>query len=404
MRKGVFNRLDSKEKEMAQSLIEMCRIPAYHPSSGGDGEAEKAKHIEGLAKALGLKSRLFRATDKRVSAGYRPNLVVYPDKFPGNDTKNVWLVAHTDVVPPGELAKWKTPPFEPRIKAGKIFGRGVEDNGQAIVSSLYALWALKEEGIETNAAIALVADEETGSEKGIQHLISKKLFKKEDLIVISDWGTTAGNCIEIAEKSILWCRLTTEGKQVHASLPHLGLNAFRAASRLLCTIDERLHERFGMTNEIFDPPFSSFEPTKKEPNVQNINTIPGTDVFHFDCRVLPDYDLDDVIALIKKVAKNAERKNDVKIKVEFVQKERSPPTPENCEVVQKVKDALKEVRGIDAKIVGIGGGTCAAFFRKKGYEVAVWQTNDFTAHQANENMKIKNMVADAKVFTHVFSK
>ncbi|MEM2118682.1 MAG: M20/M25/M40 family metallo-hydrolase, partial [Candidatus Bathyarchaeia archaeon] len=47
---------------------------------------------------------------------------------------------------------------------------------------------------------------------------------------------------------------------------------------------------------------------------------------------------------------------------------------------------------------GIGGGTCAAFFRKIGIPAAVWCTHDEMAHQPNEYAKIENMVNDAKVF------
>lgn len=401
--KKVFRRLASKENEMVKDMIEMCRIPAYHPSSGGNGEVEKAKHLEGLIKSLGLKYRISRAADKSVTSGYRPNLIVHQNKFPKDEKKRVWLVAHTDVVPPGDLTKWKNPPFEPQVKSGRIFGRGVEDNGQAVISSLYALWALNEEGIETNAVIGLVADEETGSKKGLYHLISKGIFKKDDLFLVPDWGNSSGDSIEIAEKSLLWVKIVTEGRQVHASLPHKGINAFRAASYLLCSVDEKLHEKFGSRNELFNPPFSTFEPTKKESNVPNVNTVPGTDIFYFDCRVLPEYNLDDVITIIGDQVVRVEKERNVKVKLEFVQKDRSPPTAENSEIVQKLKKGLKEVRGLDAKPVGIGGGTCAAPLRKKGFNVAVWQTVEGTAHQINESIKIKNMVKDAKIYSHIFS-
>ena len=92
----------------------------------------------------------------------------------------------------------------------------------------------------------------------------------------------------------------------------------------------------------------------------------------------------------------------VKVKLEVVQKERSPPTPENSAIVRKVRRAVKEVVGIETKLVGIGGGTCAAHFRKRGFQVAVWHTVEGKAHSVNEYMKIDNMVQDAKVFAHLF--
>ncbi|UCD92845.1 MAG: hypothetical protein JSV43_02695 [Methanobacteriota archaeon] len=53
-------------------------------------------------------------------------------------------------------------------------------------------------------------------------------------------------------------------------------------------------------------------------------------------------------------------------------------------------------------MVGIGGGTCAAYFRQKGLDACVWFTGDQTAHAANEYCKIDNLIDDAKVFASVF--
>jgi succinyl-diaminopimelate desuccinylase len=61
-------------------------------------------------------------------------------------------------------------------------------------------------------------------------------------------------------------------------------------------------------------------------------------------------------------------------------------------------EAIKKLRGVEPKIGGIGGGTCAAFFRKIDVPAVVWCTIDETAHQPNEYAKIENLVNDAKVF------
>jgi succinyl-diaminopimelate desuccinylase len=61
-------------------------------------------------------------------------------------------------------------------------------------------------------------------------------------------------------------------------------------------------------------------------------------------------------------------------------------------------EAIKKLRGVEPKIGGIGGGTCAAFFRKIDVPAVVWSTIDETAHQPNEYTKIENIVNDAKIF------
>jgi succinyl-diaminopimelate desuccinylase len=70
----------------------------------------------------------------------------------------------------------------------------------------------------------------------------------------------------------------------------------------------------------------------------------------------------------------------------------------NSEIAALLKKAIKEGRGLDARVGGIGGGTCAAFFRKIGIPVVVWSTVDEVAHQSNEYAKVENMVNDAKIF------
>ena len=101
--------------------------------------------------------------------------------------------------------------------------------------------------------------------------------------MVPDSGNPEGSLIEIAEKSILWLGFKTTGKQCHGSKPQLGINAFSAASYLVTKLT-KLHKIFDAVDPLFDPPVSTFEPTKKEANVGNINTIPGEDVFYMDCR------------------------------------------------------------------------------------------------------------------------
>jgi succinyl-diaminopimelate desuccinylase len=145
---------------------------------------------------------------------------------------------------------------------------------------------------------------------------------------------------------------------------------------------------------------STFEPTKKERNVDAVNVIPGEDIAYFDCRILPSYNLDEVLGDIQGLLSYYEEKTGAKITLELLQKQSSPMLEtDNAEVVLKLKAAIKEARGIDATVGGIGGGSCAAFFRKQGIPAVVWSTIMELAHQPNEYAKVSGMVADAKVFS-----
>jgi succinyl-diaminopimelate desuccinylase len=209
--------------------------------------------------------------------------------------------------------------------------------------------------------------------------------------------------IEVAEKSICWVKFTVMGKQAHASRPDSGNNAHRAGAYMIVHLDRALHEKFPDEDPVFDPPVSTMEPTKKEANVDNVNTIPGEDVFYFDCRILPKYRLEDVLQFIKAQAQEVAAQSGVEVVVEAVQSQQAaPPTPVDADVVKRLSAAVKHVYGVQARPQGIGGGTVAALLREKGFEAAVWGRMDETAHQPNEYCHIGNMIGDAKVFAHLF--
>ncbi len=317
------------EKEMVETLKGLIRIPAVHPNSGGEGEMKKANYLNELINGFGFDSI------ERYDAEGRPNIVA---RINGKTDKTIWAVTHMDVVPAGDLKLWKTNPFEPVVKDAKIYGRGTEDNGQELVASLYAAKAVIDEKIkpENNICLAFVSDEETGSRYGITHLLSQKLFKKEDYIIVPDGGNESGTLIEVAEKAVLWLKIKTKGKQCHASMPEKGTNAFRAATIFGYKLGT-LYSKFNKKDPLFSPPISTFEPTKKESNVPNVNTIPGTDVFYLDSRILPEYKTEEVLQFIKNIAADVESETGAKIEIESVNREESTRTSPDAPVVKKLK-------------------------------------------------------------------
>ena len=403
--KDLSQSIEDLRDEMIVFLTEMCRIQAIAPDSGGKGEADRASFLLMKLARMGFTDvKVIEAPDKRVPSGSRPNIIV---TVRGKNRKlpAVWVVTHMDIVPEGDRALWKTDPFDPVLKKDRIYGRGMEDNGQSLVASIYAAKALLDSGLKQgrDVKLAIVSDEEVGSKYGIQYLIQKGLFGKRDLILVPDAGSPDGSKIEVVEKSHLQLKVTTHGKQAHASRPHKGVNAFAAASKFVARIGDELYREFHLQDPMFDPPFSTFECTKKEPNVPNVNTIPGEDVFHMDCRVLPDIDLEDVMKTIRKVARAVEKETGARITFEDVRKGNAPQaTPTDSPIVKNLQKAVRDIRKIRAKPMGIGGGTCAAYFREKGLPAAVWETNDELAHEPNEYCRISNLVGDAKVMARLF--
>ncbi len=397
--------IDAESSEMIKLQSELVAIPAIGPINGGSGEAEKAKYLLDYLSGLSLNIKEYNAPDNSVPAGYRPNLVVRLEGI--NRNRTIWIMTHLDIVPPGSKDLWQTDPFQAVVKDGKIYGRGTEDNQQEMVASIIAIKVLKSLGLTPNydVCLLLVADEETGSKFGVQYLVNNypELFKKDDLFVVADAGNEDGTLLEIAEKSMLWLKFIVYGKQAHASAPHHGLNAHRVAANLICHLDKFFKKRYKAKNRLFSPPISTFEPTKKESNVPNINTIPGEDIFYFDCRILPEYDIQNIITDLQEELAKFQTKYSAKIVLEKVQGEQAaPPTSTDADIVKLLKQAIKKVYNVNAKPRGIGGGTVAAILRRHGFPAVVWGKFANTAHQPNEYCIIENMVNDAKVYACLF--
>ncbi|MCX7982096.1 MAG: M20 family metallo-hydrolase [Syntrophales bacterium] len=402
----VCGRLDSLIEEMISLTVELTAIPAIGPDNGGEGEWRKSIYLKEFLSRLPVSEMIeINAPDPRAQAGFRPNLIV--KKKGRTHDRTVWIITHLDIVPPGPLSLWDYDPFSAQVKEGRIYGRGTEDNGQDLVASVFAFKSCLDEGIETpqDMGLAFVSDEETSSKYGLAYILDhpNNPFHPEDIIVVPDSGNPSGTLIEIAEKSIYWLKFRTIGKQCHASIPDKGINACLAASHLMVNMYQVLHKTFNLENPLFTPRHSTFEPTKREANVENVNTIPGEDIFYLDSRILPDYRLEEVKESIQHVVSHIEKEFSVTVNIEEVQRVEAPaPTDENALVVRALKEAIGEVYGVEAQARGIGAGTVAAYLRKKGYPVAVWCRSQNTAHQPNEYALIDNILGDAKVFAHLF--
>jgi succinyl-diaminopimelate desuccinylase len=400
-----FNTLARFLDNCASDMVDLQKLLTSHkaiaPESGGDGELEKCLALERWLKAHGITAlERLDAPDTRVSSGIRPNLVA---TIPGKEKICVWVMAHMDVVPEGELGLWTGDPWTVRVKGSKLIGRGVEDNQQGLVAGVFAALSFVQTGITPRYTIKLlfVADEEVGNKYGILYVLEHyKLFHKGDMIFVPDSGDPNGETIEVAEKNILWLKVKVSGKQAHGSRPDEGRNAHLAGAKLALSLNDMEHF-FSQRDELFDPPYSTFQPTKQEANVPNVNTIPGEDVFYMDCRVLPCYALDEVRKEAQKRITAIERDSGVKIATEELNAMESPATPVTAPVVTVLKSAIKQVYGVDARPVGIGGGTVAAPLRKLGLNAVVWSRIHECAHQPDEFCLIENLVGDAKVFAAV---
>lgn len=396
--------LDQRQQAFElQSALTALR--ALGPENGGQGEWDKARFVQRYLAEAGIgEVHLVISPDKRVSSGGRPNIIAI---MPGKSDKRLWLFGHLDVVPPGDPASWLSDPWQAVLREDYIYGRGVEDNQQAITSMLILASALRQTGMQPEMSLGLVfmADEECGSRHGLGYLLSAcpGMFSPEDFYIVPDGGRPDASGIEIAEKAQLWLKFTIEGRQAHASLPGSGVNALSAAASLILEM-EKLNDIFPQHNPLFEPPESTFVPTRHPCNVDAINVMSGKETLFMDCRILPGIAIQDVFAACQELAQKTACRRNVKIAVSIEHESPASETSPDAPVVAALGNAITNIYSVMPCLYGIGGATVAALLRKAGLPAVVWSCIENTCHQANERSSISATLKDAAVFGQIILK
>ena len=398
--------VSGREAELVRNVFELGAIPGINPRMGGTGEAARVAWLKSYFDAHKISYQEYDVEDRAVLEGKRTSLIV---RYEGSEDreKTLWFMTHMDTVAPGDRNDWNTDLFQPTQIGDKIYGLGVEDNGQAVVCMMQACVMMKELGMvpKCNVAFLFAADEETGSQYGLHALMDVPgLFSDRDEAIVPDAGSYNGAFIEVAEKSQVWLVFTVLGKQAHGSMPHLGTNAGYIGAKMAVEIVDTLRAEYAYKDDLFDPPYSTFEYTQKFSNVESPNVLPGRDVFAMDLRILPQFTVESVLERINRIISKYEYEYKVRISYEITQRaDAAPVTSPDSRVAVELKNVLT-ASGVDAFCGGIGGGTCGAILRKKNISTVVWSTLDELAHQPNEYTIIPNLVQDTAVFLTVIEK
>ena len=418
LREKAADLAEERREEMVSDMMEMSLIPSVNPRMFGQGEFKRVQWIEKYLTRFGIPYITVDVPDSAVKEGVRRSLVVklFPGKKdsakgadekqgekPDNQNDTLWIIAHVDTVNAGDRSAWRTDPFVPVREGDRIYGLGCEDNSQAVICALHTARIVRELGLDQKARCSLgfifASDEETGSTYGLHALAERGIFSPGDEAIVPDAGSPDGSFVEIAEKSQVWLKFTVEGRQAHASMPQLGINAASVAARLGAELEDTLRRTFDRRDSLFGPPCSTFELTQKFENVESPNILPGKDQFVMDLRILPCYRVDQVMEQIRKIMNKYEASYPgAKITVQFLNRVDAPDaTPKTADIVQCLKAALEE-DGVECRLGGIGGGTCAAILRERHIPAVVWSTLDDLAHQPNEYVNINNLVRDTRVY------
>lgn len=165
--------------------------------------------------------------------------------------RSLILQGHCDVVPPGPLDMWDTPPFAPTIKDGWMTGRGAGDMKSGTIAALFALDATRAAGLQPAARIhfqSVIEEESTG----LGALSTIQRGYRADCCFIPE--PTNGHLVR-AQVGVIWFRIRVRGKPAHVFEAGVGANAIKAAYHLISALEgleEKWNER-AKADEYFAP-------------------------------------------------------------------------------------------------------------------------------------------------------
>src|SRR5918911_248428 len=322
--------------------------------------------------------------------------VAYYEKAPGRTnivgrigrgTKSIGFVSHMDVVPPGELEQWETPPFEPTIKDGRIYGRGTLDDKGSFACAYAATKAFLAEHTDFDGAIYLIAaaDEEMGSELGIIYLV-EECGIKFDVAIIPDGGRM--DLSIYGEKGILWVEVGSRGVQAHGSTPELGRNAIVPLAEALAEIKSL---DLGAN---FDRAFDGW--TMNVGTIQggsSTNTVPAVARATIDFRLPAGISKTDVLAKLEEKLDAARRRSpDAELSLKVLHETEPHLSDKNSFIVRSFDAAAKRLN-LPMKYETFGGNTVAKNLFFAGITSVVHYPGDEKlAHVPNEFVIIDELV------------
>ena len=171
---------EKNKDRFLNELLELLRIPSV---------SARSEHKQDMQKcAEAVKQRLLEAGASKVEIFPTPgHPIVYGEKIIDPSKPTVLVYGHYDVQPPDPLDLWKSPPFEPVIKDGKIYARGSCDDKGQFYMHVKALEIMnKTNSLTTNIKFLIEGEEEVGSANLGNFVKANKQLLKADVILISD--------------------------------------------------------------------------------------------------------------------------------------------------------------------------------------------------------------------------
>ena len=294
------------------------------------------------------------------------------------------FAGHTDVVPTGPVEQWNTPPFEPTIKDGMLYGRGSADMKTSIAAFIVAV----EEFIAANPdhpgsiGLLITSDEEgiaiDGTVKVVEALAARN--EKFDYCIVGEptSNKVVGDMIKNGRRGSLSGKLIVKGVQGHIAYPHLVKNPIHMAAP---AIKDLVETTWDNGNAYFPP--TSWQISNINGGTGATNVVPGQVEILFNFRFCPEVDgQGSTEQNLKSRVHAILDKHGLEYSLEW---EYSPPyvTPPG-ELVEAISEAIQQAYGVTPELSTTGGTSDGRFIANICPQVIEFGPLNATIHKLNE--------------------
>ena len=328
--------------------------------------------------------------------------------MPFGDVTNLWarlgtqapvfaFAGHTDVVPVGQLELWATPPFEPAIRDGFLYGRGTADMKGSIAAMVTACERLIVSGMPMRGSIAflLTSDEEGSAINGTRKVIEvlEQRNEKIDYCIVGEPSSDkrVGDTIKTGRRGSLHGKLRVHGMQGHVAYPHLAENPIHRAMQPL---DALCREVWDTGNASFPP--TSFQISNIHAGTGTENVIPGdldvTFNFRFSTALSPD-----VIQTRTETILDA---HNLRYSLQW-QLSGNPFLTEKGRLIDVAAESIREVNGVTTTTSTSGGTSDGRFIAPTGAELIELGPCNATIHKVNEHVKVSDLEELSQIYEKI---
>jgi len=315
-----------------------------------------------------------------------------------DDTDNLWarfgnqgplftFAGHTDVVPTGPESDWNTPPFEPTIIDGVLYGRGAADMKSSIAAMLTATERFLKNNPKPTGSIAflITSDEEGPAKNGTVKVIETLQNRNEqiDWCLVGEPSSTnkVGDIIKNGRRGSLGGTLTVHGQQGHVAYPHLAVNPIHEVSSALTELCQRSWDN---GNEFFPP--TTFQVSNINSGTGATNVIPGDAVIEFNFR----FSTEVTETQLRQAVEEILNRHKLKFKLDW-NLSGLPFITEHGQLIDAAQKAISEVCGYETELSTAGGTSDGRFIAPTGSQVVELGPVNDSIHKINENVNVKEL-------------